>query len=81
MDKEWLKKSKENLIRFGEQDFNILLIGTMEELGELAEAYLKYKYENGKFNRIKEELIDLGAICYQMCLKIQNAINHNKDLI
>lgn len=71
----WKEKSKKNISKWGMQDMNSLLLATMEELGELTQAYLNYK--NSSFDiteeesilqmeRIKNELDDLAALMFQM---------------
>jgi len=60
------RKAKANMQKWGKQDFYVLLLGAMEEMGELAQAYLQYMYEDADYNRISEEVEDLGALLFQM---------------
>lgn len=41
-----------------------------EEIGEANQAVLKYHYENGSIENIKHELIQVGAMCLKMLIKI-----------
>ena len=75
--KEWINKANKNIKKWGVQSLDILLLAMMEELGELTQAFLQYKYidplENKnieddeiKYNHIINELNDLAALIYQM---------------
>jgi len=75
--KEWKKKANENVEKWGVQTLEIMTLAMMEELGELTQAILQYKYldpfENRnveddeiKYNHIINELDDLAALMYQM---------------
>lgn len=63
---EIIEKTKNNIAKWGIQPNDILLLAMMEELGELSQAYLHFKYENGQYGRIKEELYDLIALTFAM---------------
>lgn len=45
-----------------------------EELGELAQAYLQYKHENGEGKRISEELDDLMLLDKQLRYKLEDEV-------
>lgn len=74
--KEWKDKAKRNIKKWGLQSEETLLLAMMEELGELTQAFLKYKHTDPiepdetdiqiKLNRIKSELSDLMALGYQL---------------
>lgn len=55
-----------NLAKWGKQDFSVLGLAVGEEAGELAQAILKNKFEAGDVDRIRQEAIDLGALCVQV---------------
>ena len=59
-------KAIENIKKWGEQDMGKLLIIALEELGEIAQAYLQCRYETGDQQRIRNECVDLGAVVVQM---------------
>ena len=72
----WEQKAHKNVAKWGKQSEDILLLAMMEELGELAQAYLQYTHldsiepEEGiaelKYNRIKSELHDMMALGFQL---------------
>lgn len=73
----WEQKATENINKWGHQSVDLLALLMVEELGELTQAILQYKYLNPlenrnveddelKYNRIKSELDDLAALMYQM---------------
>jgi len=61
----WANQSRENVEEWGEQDIETLLIAIQEELGELSQATLEYRSENGTYEPLFEELDDLGALLFQ----------------
>lgn len=75
--KEWSEKAEKNINKWGLQDIETLTLAMMEELGELSQAILQAKHENGDPQRIEEELSDLAALCYQM----QSAIEDDQHYI
>ena len=58
-------QSEQNVARWGKQDKDKLVLVCIEELGELAQAYLQHAEEDGDQIRIIEEAIDLGAVGFQ----------------
>ena len=48
------------------QDFETLGLAVCEEAGELAQAILQNKHENGERSRITHEALDLAALCVQV---------------
>ena len=75
--KEWKEKANKNVEKWGVQTLEVMTLCMMEELGELTQAILQYKYldpfENKnveddeiKYNHIINELDDLAALMYQM---------------
>lgn len=64
---EWIeRKAKKNLDKWGVQDFDTLGLAVCEEAGELAQAILQNKHENGALGRISAEALDLAALCVQV---------------
>jgi len=64
---EWIsRKAGENLDKWGVQDFETLGLAVCEEAGELAQAILQNKHEDGKRGRISHEALDLAALCVQV---------------
>ena len=59
-------RAESNLAKWGEQDYETLALAVAEEAGELAQAVLHYRHENGAQIRINAEAIDLGALCLQV---------------
>ena len=59
-------RAARNLEKWGPQDFQTLGLAVCEEAGELAQAILQERHECGKRDRIREEAIDLGALCLQI---------------
>ena len=55
-----------NLNKWGRQSLETLGLAVAEESGELAEAILQNKWENGERKRIREEAVDLAALCWQI---------------
>lgn len=62
---KWLGKASENIEDWGVQDETILLLAMLEELGELAQAYLEANFEGAPESQICQELDDLGALLLQ----------------
>ena len=67
--RSWRERAHENLETWGEQTYPELVLATIEEIGELAQALLEYEYEDGAADRIPEELSDIGALGYQLYWK------------
>lgn len=64
---EWINRQvTKNLDKWGVQDFETLGLAVCEEAGELAQAILQNKHENGERSRITQEAIDLAALCVQV---------------
>lgn len=63
----WRTKAYGNVTSWGVQETDTLLLAAMEELGELTQAYLEHRAENGSRRRITDELDDLGALLIQIC--------------
>jgi len=55
-----------NLARWGKQNLETLGLAVSEETGELCQAILKERWEKGDRERIREEAVDLGALCMQV---------------
>jgi NTP pyrophosphatase (non-canonical NTP hydrolase) len=64
-----------NLEKWGPQDFQTLGLAVCEEAGELAQAILQERHECGKRDRIREEAIDLGALCLQILAHFPSRTN------
>ena len=62
----WHGIAEANIEKWGLQDEETLLLAMQEELGELAQAHLEAKHEDGHELRIDEELDDLGALLIQL---------------
>jgi len=69
ISRPFIDRAKKNLAKWGDQDFETLGLAVAEEAGELAQAILKARHENGDRQRILQEAIDLGALCFQICSK------------
>ena len=55
-----------NMAKWGPQSFATLGLCVCEEAGELAQAILQERHEGGDVDRIRQEAIDLGALCLQV---------------
>ena len=75
MTYKWEAKAKKNIEKWGAQDMETLLLATMEELGELTQAWLQFKHQDTKFNRVVSELDDVMALGYQMLWVLENPDN------
>ena len=78
--KKWEAKAKDNIDKWGVQTLEVMSLAMMEELGELTQAILQFKYSDPfeneieesvedrelKYNHIINELDDLAALMYQM---------------
>jgi len=64
--RSWRSQARRNLEKWGEQSYPVLVLATVEELGELAQALLEHEHEGGDPERISKELADLGALGYQV---------------
>ena len=64
---DWInRRVAKNLDKWGVQDFETLGLAVCEEAGELAQAILQNKHENGERVRITQEALDLAALCVQV---------------
>lgn len=63
---EWIDTAEENVDEWGEQSIETLLLATQEELGELTQAFLEYRNEDGYYGPIYNELNDLGPLLIQL---------------
>ena len=61
-----LLRAAANLKKWGDQDYETVALAIAEEAGEVAQAVLQHRHESGAEARIREEAIDLGALCLQM---------------
>jgi NTP pyrophosphatase (non-canonical NTP hydrolase) len=59
-------KADANVAKWGAQDASTLIHCLTEELGELAQAYLQWRWEDGQKKRMYDETIDLGALVLQL---------------
>lgn len=62
----WATKAGENVEKWGEQDVDTLLLAAQEELGELTQARLEARAEDGDPRRVFNELADLAALMFQI---------------
>jgi len=62
----WISQADRNLEQWGLQDEETLLLAIQEELGELTQAHLEARDEDGDPGRVDEELADLGALLIQL---------------
>lgn len=62
----WQQQAEENVEKWGVQEIDTLLLAMQEELGELTQAYLEYRAEDGDFEEIGRELDDLVPLCIQL---------------
>lgn len=62
----WVDKAEQNVARWGEQSIETLILAATEELGELSQAHLEARDEDGDPERIRTEIDDLGALCLQL---------------
>lgn len=49
-----------------QNDINIQALIMLEEAGEVAKGVLKYQFEKGRLQNIKDELIQTAAMCMKM---------------
>lgn len=63
---ELRERANANVEKWGPQDFQTLALAVAEEAGELAQAVLKHRWEDGPRERIRDEAVDLGALCVQI---------------
>ena len=62
----WRDRAESNIDEWGLQDVETLLLAMQEELGELTQAHLQARDEDGASGRVADELDDLGALCVQL---------------
>lgn len=62
----WLRKAKANQRKWGKQDLKTLCVVATEELGEISQAVLDAIHSDGDGSRIREEVDDLAAVCFQL---------------
>ncbi|WP_206335519.1 hypothetical protein [Natronolimnobius sp. AArcel1] len=63
---EWWEKASNNVEKWGLQDVPTLLLAMQEEMGELEQAHLEARDEDGDPERVGDELADLAALCFQL---------------
>ena len=69
---DWInRRVAKNLDKWGVQDFETLGLAVCEEAGELAQAILQNKHENGERVRITQEALDLAALCVQVLVTMK----------
>lgn len=68
----FLERAIKNVAKWGKQDLETLGLAIAEETGELCRAILKARWEGGDRERIREEVIDLGALCHQVLLYLDH---------
>jgi hypothetical protein len=68
----FLERAIKNVAKWGKQDLETLGLAIAEETGELCQAILKARWEGGDRERIREEVIDLGALCHQVMLYLDH---------
>jgi len=71
VEEQLINRARKNIRKWSVQDFETLGLAVCEEAGELAQAIIKYKHEDGRRARIMEEAIDLGALCIQIIELVQ----------
>ena len=67
----WAEQAAGNVDRWGDQSVETLLLATQEELGELAQAHLEARDEDGDRERVADELDDLAALTFQLRWSIE----------
>lgn len=65
-ESELREMADRNVRKWGLQDFQTLTLAVAEETGELAQAVLQHKWEAGSLERVRDEAVDLGALCIQI---------------
>lgn len=65
-ERRWKQGARENVERWGKQGIETVLLATQEELGELSQAVLEARDEDGDPERIRAELDDLAALMFQL---------------
>ena len=68
----FVDRAGKNVAKWGKQDLQTLGLAIAEETGELCQAILKARWEGGDRERIREETIDLGALCLQVLHYLDN---------
>lgn len=68
----FVDRAGKNVAKWGKQDLETLGLAIAEETGELCQAILKARWEGGDRERIREETIDLGALCLQVLHYLDN---------
>lgn len=48
-----------------------------EEVGEVAQAVLKFEDEGGEVIKIRQELREAGAMCFRMLLGLEESLNYD----
>lgn len=62
---EIIERAQKNVDKWGKQDLDTLGLAIAEETGELCQAILQSRESNTE-DRIRQEAIDLGALCHQV---------------
>lgn len=73
----WMGKASDNIEEWGLQDEETLLLAMQEELGELTQAVLEARSEDGDPYRIDDELDDLGALLIQFHELRRGGLGHD----
>jgi len=72
------EKALENIDKWGFQDIETLLLALMEEVGEVSQAWLKYKHEHGALHRVIDEVRDTMPLLLQITERWHNKIEETK---
>jgi len=67
----WIGKAGQNVEEWGVQDVETLLLAMQEEMGELTQAHLEARNEDGDTEQIAAELDDLAALCIQLRWRLE----------
>lgn len=62
----WRASALANVDDWGVQSPEVVLLAMMEELGEVVQARLEHRHEDGEFAAIQRELDDLAPLCWQL---------------
>lgn len=76
----WQEKNQENIEKWGWQDAEVLLLSMQEELGELTQSVLEYRYEDGGYQEMYDELADLAALMFAMHHTIEQGIETSDEM-
>jgi NTP pyrophosphatase (non-canonical NTP hydrolase) len=73
-----ISRAQKNYAKWGDEKRYVLLAVLMEEIGEVSRAIIDWDYAGGDGGAVESEIIDAGAVLFQLLSSCQIAIKANE---